>query len=102
MKSEKAEKYLSENGLGYPYTGYVTEQVAERAIELAEQEAEEWVREELTRWNDPKEVLPKPHKDVLVKCPGGQIEIDFYSPKLGGFFIEHSTDAKVIGWREIH
>lgn len=44
MKSEKAEKYLSENGLGYPYTGYVTEQVAERAAELAEQEAEERVR----------------------------------------------------------
>lgn len=44
MKSEKAEKYLSENGLGYPYTGYVTEQAAERAAELAEQEAEERMR----------------------------------------------------------
>lgn len=44
MKSEKAEKYLSENGLGYPYTGYVTEQTAERAAELAEQEAEERMR----------------------------------------------------------
>jgi len=41
MKSEKAKKYLFENGLGYPYTGYVTEQAAERAVELAEQEAEE-------------------------------------------------------------
>lgn len=39
MKSEKAEKYLFENGLGYPYTGYVTEQAAERAVELAEREA---------------------------------------------------------------
>lgn len=44
MKSEKAEKYLFENGLGYPYTGYVTEQAAERAAELAEQEAEERMR----------------------------------------------------------
>lgn len=44
MKSEKAEKYLSENGLGYPYTGYVTEQVAERTAELAEQEVEEQMR----------------------------------------------------------
>ena len=34
-ESEKAEKYLSENGLGYPYTGYVTEQAAERAAGLA-------------------------------------------------------------------
>lgn len=41
MKSEKAKKYLFENGLGYPYTGYVTEQAAERAVELAEREAEE-------------------------------------------------------------
>nr|DAO63815.1 MAG TPA: hypothetical protein [Caudoviricetes sp.] len=44
MKSEKAKKYLFENGLGYPYTGYVTEQAAERAVELAEQEAEERMR----------------------------------------------------------
>ena len=45
MKSEKAEKYLFENRLGYPYTGYVAEQVAERAVEIAEQEAEERMRE---------------------------------------------------------
>lgn len=45
MKSEKAKKYLFENGLGYPYTGYVTEQAAERAVELAEREAEERMRE---------------------------------------------------------
>lgn len=44
MKSKKAEEYLFENGLGYPYTGYVTEPVAERAAELAEQEAEERMR----------------------------------------------------------
>nr|DAE55951.1 MAG TPA: hypothetical protein [Caudoviricetes sp.] len=45
MKSEKAEKYLFENRLGYPYTGYVAEQVAERAVELAEQDAEMRMRE---------------------------------------------------------
>ncbi len=45
MKSKKAEEYLFENGLGYPYTGYVTEPAAERAAELAEQEAEERVRQ---------------------------------------------------------
>lgn len=44
MKSEKAEKYLFENRLGYPYTGYVAEQVAERAVEIAEREAEERMR----------------------------------------------------------
>nr|DAU07339.1 MAG TPA: hypothetical protein [Caudoviricetes sp.] len=49
MKSKKAEEYLFENGLGYPYTGYVTEPVAERAAELAEQEAEERVRQKAAK-----------------------------------------------------
>lgn len=49
MKSKKAEEYLFENGLEYPYTGYVTEPVAERAAELAEQEAEERVRQKAAK-----------------------------------------------------
>lgn len=49
MKSEKAEKYLSDNGLGYPYTGYVTEQTAERVAELAEQETEERMRKKAAK-----------------------------------------------------
>lgn len=49
MKSKKAEEYLFENGLGYPYTGYVTEPAAERAVELAEQEAEERVRQKAAK-----------------------------------------------------
>lgn len=53
MKSEKAKKYLFENGLGYPYTGYVTEQAAERAVELAEQEAEERMQKKaVSAFND--------------------------------------------------
>ena len=31
----------------------------------------------------------------------GEIQTDFYAPELGGFFIEHSTHAKVTGWREM-
>jgi len=65
--------------------------------ELAEQEMEE----KLTRWNDPKEMMPEANKNVLVKCSSGEIQTDFYAPELGGFFIEHSTYAKVIGWREM-
>lgn len=41
MKSEQAEKFLYDHECGYPYSGYVTMQDAERAAELAEQEAEE-------------------------------------------------------------
>lgn len=41
------------------------------------------------------------NKNVLVKCSSGEIQTDFYAPELGGFFIEHSTHAKVTGWREM-
>ncbi len=59
-------------------------------------------RAELTCWISPEDFYPEANKDVLVKCSSGSIQTDFYAPELGGFFIEHSTYAKVIGWREIH
>lgn len=108
MKSEKVEKYLFENGLGYPYTGYVTEQAAERAIELAEQEAEERVREELTQWHDPKEVLPDNDCDVLIKTTlCREYCIAFYKADGARNYHWHENngaldDDMVIGWREIH
>jgi hypothetical protein len=45
--------------------------------------------------------MPEANKNVLVKCSSGEIQTDFYAPELGGFFIEHSTHAKVTGWREM-
>lgn len=57
---------------------------------------------ESTRWNDPKDIMPEPGKKVLVKCISGEIQTDFYEPELDGFFIEHATYAKVIGWMEIY
>lgn len=62
----------------------------------------EWREKELTRWHDPKDIMPEPGKKVLVKCISGEIQTDFYEPELDGFFIEHATYAKVIGWREMH
>lgn len=41
MKSEKAEDYLINHECGYPMDGYVPLMEAGRAVELAEQEAEE-------------------------------------------------------------
>lgn len=58
-------------------------------------------RDKLTRWIDPKDFMPEANKNVLVKCSSGEIQTDFYAPELGGFFIEHSTHAKVTGWREM-
>ena len=64
------------------------------AAELAEQEMEGFY----TCWIDPKDFMPEANKNVLVKCSSGEIQTDFYAPELGGFFIEHSTHAKVTGW----
>lgn len=55
----------------------------------------------MTDWIDPKDFMPEANKNVLVKCSSGEIQTDFYAPELGGFFIEHSTHAKVTGWREM-
>ncbi len=58
--------------------------------------------EELTRWHNPKEELPEPMKDVLVKCSSDTYAVDFYVPELGCFFGESATYMEVVGWREIH
>lgn len=58
--------------------------------------------DELTRWHDPKEELPEPHKYVLTKHEEGDYVLDFYEPDRWGFHFEQITKAKVIGWREIH
>lgn len=44
MKSEKAEKLLYDLECGYPYSGYITMQDAEKVADLSEQEAEERMR----------------------------------------------------------
>jgi hypothetical protein len=110
MKSEKAEKYLFENGLGYPYTGYVTEQAAERAVELAEREAEERMREELTRWNNPF-VKDMTEDSVLVKYIAvGHPNNPHYTigrrESSGRWDCENelaiSPRFEIVGWQEIH
>jgi hypothetical protein len=110
MKSEKAKKYLFENGLGYPYTGYVTEQAAERAVELAGAKAQ---YEELARWHDPKEELPEYIKVVEVKYKAFNKIMMAIAFRLGDLWsgenkwcidgtsvrIDHEN---ILGWREIH
>lgn len=44
MKSDKAEDYLINHECGYPMDGYVPLMEAGRAVEIAEQEAEERMR----------------------------------------------------------
>lgn len=83
------------------------------AVELAEQE----MAEKLTRWNDPKEVLPKNGECVLIKVVDqldnealymGSWEGDRYITDFGLVFGNDFDDEsvpdmniKAIGWREI-
>lgn len=103
MKSERAKKHIDNDTIEFRNGDRMIDaSTAYMAIDLAEQEAEERVRAELTCWISPEDFYPEANKNVLVKCSSGEIQTDFYAPELGGFFIEHSTYAKVIGWREIH
>lgn len=103
MKSEKAKEMIEKYAPGNSRDAapQMLKKTCILCVELAEQEAEERMREELTRWRDPKDIMPEPGKKVLVKCISGEIQTDFYEPELDGFFIEHATYAKVIGWRDI-
>lgn len=114
MKSKKAEEILSASSItdscGYEY---LLTSCAKRAVEIAEQEIEE----KLTRWNDPKEVLPKNGECVLIKVVDqldnealymGSWEGDRYITDFGLVFGNDFDDEsvpdmniKAIGWREI-
>lgn len=66
MKSEKAKQRLYESFTFNSNIG-IDRKAAIEAVDLAEQEAEERMREELTRWHDPKEELPEYAEVVEVK-----------------------------------
>lgn len=65
-------------------------------------------REELIRWHDPKEELPKDNRDVLVKTSlCARYCIAFYKANGARNYHWHENngpidDDMVIGWRPIH
>lgn len=119
MKSEKAKEYINcivPNKGNFDYcaevgrlNGSVYMDVC-KAVELAEQEAEERMRKELTRWHDPKEELPEYYKAVEVKYKlSGLIRIStawLSAGDAGGYLrtIDGTNRIikNIIGWREIH
>ena len=122
MKSEKAKQYLKNNREEVEInweTGETAWMIwpkdARKAVEIAEQEAEERIRRELTRWHDPKEEQPENNVCVLIKVADkfgnsaiylGSREGNEYLTD-GGFEFEidcndeSSSEMKVIGWREM-
>lgn len=115
MKSEKAKQHIARNVFRVDNDAFlplvITRDNCNKAVELAEQEAEERVYEKLTRWNDPKN-RPPYGVSVLIKvfCVGeeqiylGNIEIDNVWVTDGGLIFTDDakkTDEYVVGWREI-
>ncbi len=104
MKSKTAEDLLGRSYDG----GHVLMENAERAVEIAEQEAEERIRTELTRWHDPKEELPQEGKTVLIRVNGLELyKVGYYRPNRVHEYQWHTDDLSmpdsfVLGWREIH
>ncbi|MCM1301959.1 MAG: hypothetical protein NC226_09595 [Bacteroides cellulosilyticus] len=94
---ERARKYVLGAANGYNAEARIS-YFAEKAF-IAGAQSE---HEELTRWHDPKEVLPEPLKNVLVKCSDGTYIIDMFLPTFKMFDCEISLYVEVIGWREIH
>lgn len=110
MKSEKASACLEKCAIQSkdPYVGrYVLYHEAAICMDIAEEEAEKRVRDELTRWHDPKEELPDTNRDVLIKTTmAAKYKIAFY--KKSSFHNHHwqenngaIDDDMILGWREI-
>ncbi len=109
MKSEKASACLEKCAIQSkdPYVGrYVLYHEAAICMDIAEEETEKRVREELTRWHDPKEKLPPPRQVALLKLKDADDEVYY---RVGIFldcrqfqFIGYRLGSEVLGWQYIH
>lgn len=113
MKSKKARRFINDR-LSIGSLTFIAADV-EYCVTCAEQEAEERIRRELTRWHDPKEEQPENNVCVLIKVADkfgnsaiylGSREGNEYLTD-GGFEFEidcndeSSSEMKVIGWCEM-
>lgn len=118
MKSERAKQFIDNDAIIMNNGDRMVDaSTAYTAIEIAEQEAEERIREELTRWHDPEKELPGNNACVLCKvneCEVSQyLVLNYYE---GRWWACHPYEVNddcsedswrlfggtVIGWREIH
>lgn len=107
MKSEKAKNYIDNNAI-VMHNGdrMVDASTAYTAIDIAEHEAEERVREELTRWHDLKDELPVRWQEVILKIKACDENIYYRIGVLCNNdrfqFAGYQIGSEIIGWREIH
>lgn len=118
MKSGKAKKiiretdlYISVQGVMFQDSRAMMKKDAIKAVEIAEREAEERMREELTRWNNPF-VKDMTEDSVLVKYIAvGHPNNPHYTigrrESSGRWDCENELAIsqpcfEIIGWREIH
>ncbi len=109
MKSEKASACLEKCAIQSkdPYIGrYVLYHEAAICMDIAEEEAEKRVREELTRWRDPKEEAPACRQVALLKLKDADEEVYY---RVGIFLdckqfqlIGCRLGSEVLGWRPIN
>ena len=61
-------------------------------------------REELTRWHDPKKVVPTETKQVLICVSPKVYYVALYSSEFTRWFTGNGSYGlyEIIGWREIH
>lgn len=111
MKSEKAkeaiERYRNHGAGRIP-----PEEIAEycrlfgEIAQIAEQEAEERMHEQMTRWRDPQKELPEDDVEVLCKTTGQESPFVVLKHNAPGWWVRiiggwAGPSCNVIGWREI-
>lgn len=115
MKSEKAKQHIARNVFRVDNDAFlplvITRDNCNKAVELAELEAEERVYEKLTRWNDPKNrppyglwVLMKVFRIGGEPIYAGSFELGNVWVTEGGLVFTddaENDDEYVVGWREI-
>ena len=94
---ERADSYCREQAY---QGGYDVEDVRAAYLKGAQDE-----RDEITRWNDPKDELPYPQQPVIV-CTSPKIYfIATYDTEFGCWFTEDGGACgrcEIMGWRKIH
>lgn len=107
MKSERSKQFIDNDAIVMRNGDRMVDaSTAYMAIELAEQEAEERMRDELTRWRDPKEELPEIGKDVLFRIKYPLTNIFSYQvgqlQDNGRIRLPRIELGDIVGWRKIH